>query len=162
MAKNNQISAAIGAESKEAILGGLASMEENLQPLLLFNLSPADRMSLVKMGDKTISFVQKALDYAGHNADLVPAYLNLAEARKDLALAADLAELHRRLERLLTAVEDTMMVAGSEAYEAALAYYHSVKGATRSNIPGTEAIISDLSKHFPRRKPEKPPAEPRT
>jgi hypothetical protein len=158
MAKNNSISAIISAEAKQAVLQGLASAETNLQPVLLFNLTPAERLSLVKMGDKTFSFVHKALGFAAHNPELIPAYLDVPEALKDLELATQLAEIHRRLSQLLTAVEDTMMVAGSEAYESALIFYNAVKGASRSNIPGTEAIHGELSNHFPRRRSER--AEP--
>jgi hypothetical protein len=44
-----------------------------------------------------------------------------------------------------------MMLAGSEAYIAALAYYNSVKQAAKMNVPGARAIYDDLSKRFPGR-----------
>lgn len=150
--QNNKVSAAITANDKQAVLQNVDALQAQLRPLLMFNLSPADRMGMVKMGDKTLSFVGKALTYAGQNPALVPSFLNLEEAGKDFALALDLTEIHSKLSTLLTAVEDTMMVAGSEAYESALIYYNSVKGASRSNIAGTEAIHSDLSAHFPRKR----------
>lgn len=51
----------------------------------------------------------------------------------------------------LRAVEDVTMVAGSEAYAGALMFYHSVKGAARSNEPGAQAIYDDLKKRYPGR-----------
>jgi hypothetical protein len=47
-------------------------------------------MELSKMGDKTLAFVQKALEYAEANPTLVPAYLDIAEAKKDFSLSQDL------------------------------------------------------------------------
>jgi hypothetical protein len=46
-------------------------------------------------------------------------------------------------------VEDTIMVAGSEAYYAALAVYHNVQAAAKQDIPGAKAIYEDLRPHFP-------------
>ena len=41
-----------------------------------------------------------------------------------------------------------MMMAGSEAYNAALVFYNSAKGASRVNVPGSEAVYSDLQQRF--------------
>lgn len=40
------------------------------------------------------------------------------------------------------------MVAGSEAYSAALTYYNTVKQANNMNIPGAKVIYEDLKKRF--------------
>jgi hypothetical protein len=40
------------------------------------------------------------------------------------------------------------MVAGSEAYNAALVFYNSVKGASRVNVPGSEAVYNNLQQRF--------------
>ncbi|MDR3196937.1 MAG: hypothetical protein LBU34_03620, partial [Planctomycetaceae bacterium] len=47
-----------------------------LAPYML-PLTPEERHNLPKMGDKTLSFVEKALDYAHHYPQLCPSYLNL-------------------------------------------------------------------------------------
>jgi hypothetical protein len=47
-------------------------------------------------------------------------------------------------------LNDTMLVAGSEAYCAALAFYSSVKFASRMNQPGAEVISNELKRQFPR------------
>ena len=51
------------------------------------------------------------------------------------------------------------MLAGSEAYTAALAYYQSAKTAAKRKIPGAEVIYRDLAERFPGapRKQSQPP-----
>ncbi|MDR1339333.1 MAG: hypothetical protein LBK58_04700 [Prevotellaceae bacterium] len=47
------------------------------------------------------------------------------------------------------------MVAGSEAYQAALVFYNAVKAAAAQDIPGAKEVYSDLKARFPsiKRKP---------
>ncbi len=103
---------------------------------------------MAKMGDRTMAFVGKALDYAAQNPDLVPAYISLDEAVKDYRLYSQLNEIARQLATLCTALDDTITVSGSEAYDAALQFYGAVKGASRSNTAGSRAIFEDLSAQF--------------
>ena len=100
------------------------------------------------MGDKTIAFVQKAFEYAEKNPALMPTYLDLVEAKNDFALAQDLNGILQQVNTVQRAIEDTMMVAGSEAYDAALIFYNSIKATSRGNVPGTEAIYNDLHQRF--------------
>jgi hypothetical protein len=41
------------------------------------------------------------------------------------------------------------MTAGSEAYQAALIFYNSVKIAASQGIPGAKAVYEELKKRFP-------------
>jgi hypothetical protein len=52
-------------------------------------------------------------------------------------------------------IDDTVMVAGSEAYQAALVFYNAVKAAAAQDIPGAKEVYSDLKARFPsiKRKP---------
>ncbi len=148
MSQENLISSTIPAEQLADITSKLNALNALLANYLLFNLTPNDRMELSKMGDKTLAFVQKALEYAEANPTLVPAYLDIAEAKKDFALSQDLNLILKQVSTLQRAMEDTIMVAGSEAYNAALVFYNSVKGASRVNVPGSEAVYNDLQQRF--------------
>jgi hypothetical protein len=53
------------------------------------------------------------------------------------------------IKQLEEAVEDTIMAAGSEAYHAALAFYHNVQAAAKDDIPGAKAIVENLKTRFP-------------
>jgi TolA-binding protein len=57
--------------------------------------------------------------------------------------------------------DDTAMTSGSEAYQAALIFYNSVKMAARQDVPGAKAVYEELRKRFPgtRRKPGEMDAE---
>ncbi|PZF73483.1 hypothetical protein [Taibaiella soli] len=151
MGQSNLISAAISNENKTAVDNALNTVAAALKDILVFNLTPDQRTAMLKMGDKTLAFVDKALEYARQNPNLVPQYVDIPEAEKDLALTRDLFHIYQKLTALTRSVEDAMMVAGGEAYEASLIFYNSVKGASRSNAAGSQAIYEEMQKRFPRR-----------
>lgn len=157
MSKKNQISAEITAAQSTAALSDIANISDTLKHVLTINLTADDRSNMLKMGDKTLAFVQKALEYAEQNEILRPSFMDLPEAKKDYQLAAGLQIIKQKLLALLRAVEDAEMVAGSEAYDASLIFYASVKGAARSNVSGSQAIADDLGQRFPRKRSERPP-----
>lgn len=148
MSQENLVSIVIPADKLTAIQTNINALSTSLENYLLFNLTPSDRLELSKMGDKTIAFVQKSLEYAESNPTLVPAYLDITEAKKDFALSQELNNILKQISTLQRAIEDTTMVAGSEAYNAALVFYNSVKGASRVNVPGSEAVYNDLQQRF--------------
>lgn len=148
MSQENLISTEIPAQTMADILNQLTAVNNSLAGILIFNLTGQDRKELYKLGDKSQAFVEKSLEYASTNPTLVPTYLDLPEGRKDLKLFQDLSTILKQVSTLQRAVEDTMMVAGSEAYDAALVFYASVKGASRVNVPGSEAIFEDLQKRY--------------
>jgi hypothetical protein len=55
------------------------------------------------------------------------------------------------VQQLEETIDDTEMVAGSEAYQAALVFYKSVKMAVAQDIPGTKAVYKELKTRFPQR-----------
>ncbi|WP_153796601.1 hypothetical protein [Foetidibacter luteolus] len=103
------------------------------------------------MGDKTVSFVQKALEYAKSNPTMVPNYLDIAEAERDLKLSLDLQTIHNLAGTITLSIEDAMMICGSEAYNVALLIYKAVQGAAKGNVPGSQAILDELKQRFPGR-----------
>jgi hypothetical protein len=108
-------------------------------------------MALPKMGDKTLAFVTKALDYAKQNPTLAPAFLNVPEFEKDVTAVTSLNNVLRPLQQLTEKLDDTTLQAGSEAYAAALIFYTSVKSAAKAGVPGTKNIYDDLQARFPGR-----------
>ncbi len=160
MSANNKISAEITPAQLAAVSTSIADLKTALNAVLIFNLTPDDRSGMLKMGDKTLAFVSKSINYAQQNPTLVPAYFDLVEAQKDYKLTTDLYLVYQQVSSLLRSIEDSNMIAGSEAYEAALVFYNSVKGASRSNVPGAQAIYDDLKQRFPSKREAKPVVSP--
>jgi hypothetical protein len=104
------------------------------------------------MGNKTLSFVEKALEYARRYPQLCPSYLNIKDFDIDMADAIGLRTVHISARQLFDNIDDTVMIAGSEAYKAALIFYNAVKAAAEQNIPGAKEIYSELKARFPRMK----------
>jgi hypothetical protein len=121
-----------------------------LAPYLLA-LTPAERHELPKMGDKTLAFVEKAYDFARQNPALVPPYLEVAAFGAEFGDAHGLWTLLNTVQQLEEGIGDTEMTAGSEAYQAALVFYQSVKMAAAQDIPGAKAVYEELKTRFPQR-----------
>ena len=157
MSQENKISATLSQQVKDAIYASIESIKNNLGDVLTHALDASDRQALVQLGDKTVAFVEKTTDYAQLNPSLVPPYLDVNEMAKDLTLVQDLRPIYNQLAALTTAVEDAIMLGGSEAYHGALIFYKSLPGAVRSNVPGSATILEDLKKRFPRgKRPDAP------
>jgi hypothetical protein len=113
-------------------------------------LTPAQRHELPKMGNKTLSFVEKSYDFAKQNPNLCPPFLDMCAFNADFDDAHNLFTLNNSTLQLHEFIDDTAMLAGSESYEAALVFYNSVKMAARQDIPGAKAIYEELKKRFVR------------
>ena len=145
----NQISIIISEEALANINKAIATINENLPDLI--NLTVDDRHQLPKMGDKTIAFVNKSFEYASQNPTIVPSFLDLTEFAKDTAVVTSLKRILMPLEQLNEKLSDTNLLAGSEAYMAALVFYTAVKGAAKAGQPGMKNIYDDLQSRFPGR-----------
>ena len=115
------------------------------------NLTAEERQSLPKMGDKTLAFVTKALEYAKQNSTIVPTFMSVTEFEKDVNAAIQLNNILRPLQQLTEKLDDTTLEAGSEAYSSALVFYTAVKGAAKAGAPGMKNISDELQARFPGR-----------
>jgi len=147
MAQENLISLKIPAEDKDAIKNAIAVLEEKLLPHLKA-LTPEERQSIPKAADKTLAFLEKTKDFFASNSDLVPAFIDKEEYEIDLNGMNELHEYHTPLNQIASMLNDSMLLAGSEAYVTALAFYKSVKAAAKLNIPGAKEVNEELSKRF--------------
>ena len=145
----NKVSITITADAVAKINAAIATINSNLP--LLINLTAEERQALPKMGDKTLAFVTKSLEYAKQNPSLVPTFMTVAEFEKDVNAVTQLNNILRPLQQLTEKLEDTTLEAGSEAYSAALVFYTAVKGAAKAGVPGIKNISDDLQARFPGR-----------
>ena len=112
-------------------------------------LTPGERHDLAKMGDKTLAFVEKAHELVKSNPNLRPPFLDVDEFGIDFADTVRLTPLLIALRQLTDTLDDIRLLAGSEAYDAARAFYKYVKVAAAENLPGAKAVHAALRERFP-------------
>jgi hypothetical protein len=130
----------------------VAQIDTQIQAILasldfLINLSPDERHTLRKMGDKLTSYVEDALEVAKANRGYLPSNVDLAEFEKDLSLAKNLDKILIRLRPLVESIQDTATAAGNEAIKVADLSYGYLKQAARSDA-GLDDTIKVLGARF--------------
>lgn len=150
MPTENQVSVSFTAEETAAINGAVTTLKNVLQPKLI-SLTTQERQELAKMSEKTVSFVEKSLYFAKTNSEFAPPYLNVPALDIDVTGVKQLSEFEKPLEQVLSSLNDTIMLAGSEAYSASLTYYNSVKQASKQNVQNAKVIYEDLRARFPQK-----------
>lgn len=150
MSTKNQISIVI----PPAVLAEATEKLQEVRTLLapyLQGLTPEEKETIFKMGDKTVATVQKVEDYTGTNPEFAPSYMDQPEFVKDVAVVTDLSPLRNLSTQLASDLSDTIMLAGNEALLAALLYYGAVKEAADKGVATAKPIYEDLSKRFTRK-----------
>ena len=121
----NRIDASLSVAARDEILELIAQIRAKLP--FLIDLSPEERQTLPKMGDKSRAFVSGALQLAEQDDQYLPRSFDVPEMRKDVELADALDPIAVALRQLSEFVDDTYIEVGSEAYTAALVVYQSAK-----------------------------------
>lgn len=143
---NNRISAALSAQDVEDIKLLLRQAEAKIP--FLIGLTNEERKMMPKINRSNKLFVDDALQACQDNAALLPAYLQVAEMRKDYELYRSLGDVLQPLAQLYEKVRDTQILAGSEAYSSALMAYRMFQMAAESGLPGLDSVVSRLSERF--------------
>ena len=151
MSSKNQISVEIPEEVIKIVTEKLQECRVDLAPYLQ-GLTADERMSLFKMGDKTLATVQKTKSYMETNPEFIPQYMDKKEFLKDEILATQLEPIANLSNQLATDISDTVMLAGSEALQSAMLYYGQVKEANSKGIVTARPIYEDLQTRFSKRK----------
>ncbi|MGD0652504.1 MAG: hypothetical protein ABSA97_15415 [Verrucomicrobiia bacterium] len=120
------------------------------------DLSPAERKSLSKMGDKSEAFCRQTLTVLAQNTGILPPNYNLAEAQTDLANIDMLRPRFARLRALMEKADDTEVALGSDVMSAALEGYAQLKVSGKG--AGLDALRQQIGARFAHasRKPAKP------
>jgi hypothetical protein len=150
MSTPNQISIVIPQDVINQVTEKLHDCKTVLAPYLQ-GLTNEERISLFKMGDKTVAVVQKTKSYVETNPEFVPTYMNLAEFLKDETVVSQLSPIANLARQIAVDADDTVMLSGSEALREAMLYYGQVKEAAAKGIPTAKPIYEDLSERFSKR-----------
>src|SRR5258706_15112726 len=114
----NRISANFSPADQEAISSAIQTIREKLP--FLVNLTIEEIKSLPKMGNRSQAFVDKALEVALQNPEIMPRGFNIEEMRKDVEIFKALTPIRIAIVQVLELVENTQVLLGSEAYSGAL------------------------------------------
>ncbi|MDR0982179.1 MAG: hypothetical protein LBM07_02900 [Culturomica sp.] len=128
----------------------LTEVQTLLAPYSL-SLTPSERQEIPKMGEKTVSFVKKAYEFATAYVDLRPPYLDTVAYDADMGDSTNLLIIGNLTEQIEQTLDDVEMIAGSEAYQASLLFYNYTKVLANQDIPNAKAVYDELKKRFPNR-----------
>lgn len=143
MELENRISLSFTDEDIKSIKESIKVLKEKLLPHLV-KLDKEDRVGIFEINIKSLGFIEKAYNYAKTNKKLVPGYLDLEEMKKDIDAFKELSNIMAPIEQIYQILNDSIMLAGTEAYTEALAFHTAVKGAVKMEIKGAEDIYEDL------------------
>jgi hypothetical protein len=129
------------------VLAAIRTIRDKL-PFLL-DLTPEERRSLPRMGDKSRAFVTQALTVAEQNADILPRSFDTAEMRKDVELMQALEPILLAVAQLHELIDDSFVEVSSEAYAAALAVYQYAKASGRG--AALDSLLDTLGQRFARK-----------
>jgi hypothetical protein len=147
MSQTNRVSATLSDEDLNIIKQAIQTIADKLP--FRISLTDDERRGGMKLGDKSVGFLDKNYNYTQTNSTLVPNYLDVPEYTKDYNSTKDLLEILQLLRPLVQSIEDTYTQVGIEALSAALLFYNAVKLAAKQGVPGAQAIYDDLQKRFP-------------
>jgi hypothetical protein len=147
MPQDNRISAEVTAAAKAAILTKLQEINA-LLPFLI-NLTKKERMGLPKLGPTSVEFDEQCASYMASSPNLVPPFVTPSEVSKDRALRLTLADVLRATRKLCEQLDDTLMLVGSEIWQANLSFYQTVRQAAQRDVPGADTVYDDLKARFP-------------
>ncbi|MBW4563582.1 MAG: hypothetical protein KME32_21045 [Mojavia pulchra JT2-VF2] len=139
------IKGTLSPEDIRDIKAALQTIQKKLP--FLVNLSTEERRKLVKMGDKSLAFVNNSVTAAQSNREILPASFKVEELVQDYQLATTLTELLTSMRQLTEQVDDTLLAVGSEAMSSSLTVYDYVKTAAKKT-PGLKTLAEQLGERF--------------
>ncbi len=154
MSVQNQISIIIPQTVIDEITTKLKECKTALVPFTK-GLTDSERQTILKMGDKTVSTIQKTQSYVTTNPEFAPSYMDKVEFDKDVNVVTQLSPILNLAQQIARDTDDTIMIAGSEAFYSALLYYGTVNEAHKKGVPTAQPIYDDLKQRFAK-SPRKP------
>lgn len=144
----------------DALIADILNLIEQLNTKLapfFQNISEAEKKHIPKIADETIPFAEKANGYLDTDPQYNPPFIDVVETHKDFKNFVKIHPVQEKLQGLTQNVVNIGIVAGSDAYIQFLAYYNSVRQATKNGVAGAKEIYDELAKRFPGHKKVTPP-----
>lgn len=134
----------------EAQLSSINGSLDNINGMLSFlvALSVRERKRMAKMGQKTRSFVEDAIEAGIRNPGMLPRSLDPNTMRDKMDQTDQIREIHANVGQLHEKLGDTLTLLGSELYEDARLIYKLTK--TKAAAGGLNAAAEGMSRRFAR------------
>jgi hypothetical protein len=142
----NQVSAVLSSQDVTDIMNAFNTVETKLPAHI--NLPPDQRDGMLKINIANKEFCADVIKVYPNIKDLMPAYINIAEMKKDVELFDGLDAIYQRAQEIQNQVADLMILAGNEAYVQALAVYSNNQTAAKRGLKGAAEANEVLSKRF--------------
>ncbi len=143
---NNRINVSMTAAQVTAVKAAFTAIQTNTP--FAVSLTTDERTSLPKIDVSNKAFTEDAINAAVNNAAMLPSYFNTATMQTDILLFSQLDEMLGIARQIVERLEDTLVLAGSESYVAALASYKLFIAAADAGVVGADAIVDQLKKRF--------------
>lgn len=127
MKYSNLISTRIPQQDINEILTAIDFINGKLENLK--TLTEEEKSALPKMRERTIDFVYKCLKIAEQNPEVVPRDVDVPEIIKDFELVQAIEQINEPLKLLMKKLEDSALLAASEAYLPSVAIHNAHKHA---------------------------------
>ncbi|MBS1506684.1 MAG: hypothetical protein JSS79_08565 [Bacteroidetes bacterium] len=144
----NTISVEIPDAVVAEVSARFAQIEAILKPYLI-RVTDAEKNGLLKVGDKTVPFIDKVNEYTVSAPEFIPNFMDVPEFKRDRLALANLTLMAKPGEQVASMITDTVALAANDSYSAALLYYNSVKQAAAAGVAKAKPIYEDLAQRFP-------------
>lgn len=143
---NNRLNITVTAAQMTAVKTAIQTINSNLSFLL--GLTTDERIVLPAIDVNNKAFTEDAINAGVNNGQLIPSYVSVTSMQNDMTLFNQLDEIIIIVKQLLEKLEDTQLLAGSEAYTSALVLYRLFGSAADAGVPGADAINNQLKQRF--------------
>ena len=116
----------------------------------LIQLTKAQQKRAFKMNHKRFSFVSITIESSKTEPLIVPTFVDAEKMETNFVLSTQLFEIEAMLQGLLSEINDTRILVGSEALKSATDIYSYTQQA-KNKVAGLVAIYEKLKAAFPGR-----------
>jgi hypothetical protein len=141
---SNKLDVTLTAEGTAAVSASMASLYTAMP--FLVSLTTTQIRQLPKLGDKSEAFVRQAHQIARDHPAALPLGLSVEQMDRDQAIRDLLLPVHQQLTQLLTMVNSTLTLAGSDLMKTSLIIYRALQ--SHGEEVGLKEIRDELARRF--------------
>ena len=131
-------------------LNAATNMVNNLQTSLpdLPNLTKEDKQTCIKVGDPQAMFIVDIKDICAQRPNIMPSWHDLSDYQSRVTSLENLMGIQTQLMALIDEIDNALIGAKHDVMLYSLDYYHSLKRAKQSGMPGLNKLYERARDHF--------------